>query len=120
MQLRLTKEYYPEEMKFQVEQWEKTLAVTGNALANAADNLYSGMYVAYQNKLLAQKSLELAKKVLAREEARYQSGLITAFDLEEYKLEVETNEKAIIKADRDFENIHRQFNGMAGLPLISV
>lgn len=117
MQLRLTKEYYPEETKFQIEQLEKTLAVTGNALANAADNLYSGMYIAYQNKLLAQKSLELTKKVLAREEARYQSGLITAFDLEEYKLEVETNEKAIIKADRDFENIHRQFNGMAGLPM---
>lgn len=117
MQLRLAKEYYPEETKLQAQMLEQTLAVTGNALANAADNLYAGMYGAYQNKLLAQKSLELAQKVLAREEIRFNSGLITPLDLEASRLEVETYENAIVKADRDFENIHRQFNLMAGLPL---
>lgn len=118
MQLRLSKEFYPEAMvKFEAEKLEKTLLVTGNALANAADNLYSGLYGTYQNKLLAQKSLESARKTLAREETRFKNGLITALDLEASRLEVETYEKAIVKADRDFENIHRQFNSMAGLPL---
>lgn len=117
MQLRLAKEYYPEETKFQAEKLEKTLAVTGNALANAADSLYSGLYGTYQNKLLAQKSLELSQKVYEREAARFNNGLITPLDLEATRLEVEVNENAIIKADRDYENIHRQFNGMAGLPL---
>lgn len=117
MQLRLAKEYYPEEIKFQAEKLEKTLDVTGNALANAADSLYSGLYGTYQNRLLAQKSLELSQKVLTREEARFHNGMITALDLEASRLEVEANENAIVKADRDYENIHRQFNRMAGLEL---
>ncbi len=118
MQLRMAKEFYPEAMyKFRAEMLERSLDVAKNALANAADNLYSGLYGTYQNKLLAQKSLESAGKTLAREETRFKSGLITALDLEASRLEVETYEKAITKADRDFENIHRQFNSLAGLPL---
>lgn len=117
MQLRLAKEFVPEQIKFEVERLEKTLSVVENTMANAADNLYFALYGTYQNKLLAQKSLELANRAFAREEARYKNGLITALDLEGYKLDVETSKNAIVKAERDFANIHMQFNGMAGLPL---
>ncbi|MBP7175714.1 MAG: TolC family protein, partial [Thermoclostridium sp.] len=117
VQLRLAKEYYPEMMRFEVEKLEKTIGVVENQLANVTDNLYSGLYGTYRNKLLSQKSLEQAQKVLAREETRYNNGLITALDLEGARLEVETYEQAIVKADRDFENMHRQFNQMAGLKL---
>lgn len=117
MQLRMAKEFYPEQIKLQVQKLEKALDVAENQIANAADNLFSGLYSTYQNKLLAQKSLELAQKALAREETRYKSGLITALELEGSRLEVETCENAIAKAQRDYENIHLQFNRMAGLPL---
>ncbi len=117
IQLRLAKEYYPEMMHFEAEKLEKTIVVVENQLANVTDNLYSGLYGTYRNKLLSQKSLEQAQKVLAREETRYNNGLITALDLEGARLEVETYEQAIVKADRDFENMHRQFNQMAGLKM---
>ncbi len=117
VQLRLAKEYYPEMMRFEVEKLEKTIGVVENQLANVTDNLYSGLYGTYRNKLLSQKSLEQAQKVLAREETRYNNGLITALDLEGTRLEVETYEQAIVKADRDFENMHRQFNQMVGLKM---
>lgn len=117
MQLRLAKEFVPEQMNFEVEKLEKTLKVVENAMANAADNLFFGLYGTYQSKLLAQKNLEQANKVYAREEIRYKNGLITALDLEGYKLEVESAKNAIVKADRDYAGIHMQFNRMAGLPL---
>jgi hypothetical protein len=117
MQLRLAKEFYPEQMKFEVERLEKTLDAAENAMANAADSLFSGLYGTYQNRLLAQKSLEVAQKALVREETRYKNGLTTSLELEGSRLEVETCKNAIAKADRDYENIHRQFNRMAGLPL---
>ena len=39
-----------------------------------ADNLYIGLYSAYQNKILAEKSLELANRLFEREEVRYNNG----------------------------------------------
>lgn len=117
MQLRLAKEFVPEQMKLEVEKLEKTLKVAENSMANAADNLFLGLYSTYQNQLLAQKSLEQTNKVYTREEIRYKNGLITALDLEGYKLEVESGKKAIAKAERDYAGIHMQFNRMAGLSL---
>lgn len=117
MQLKLMKEFMPEQMKYVWEIREKAYAVTENALANAADNLFYGLYGTYQNKLLAQKTLDMAKRALEREEIRFNSGLITALDLEGSKLDVQAQENAIIKADRDYQNMHRQFNQLAGLPL---
>ncbi|NLN65444.1 MAG: TolC family protein [Clostridiaceae bacterium] len=117
MQLRLAKEFIPAQLKYVWEVRQKALAVTGNAMANAADNLYIGLYSAYQNKILAEKSLELANRLFEREEVRYNNGLITALDLEGARLDVQTHENAIIKANRDYENIHRQFNRLAGLEL---
>lgn len=117
MQLRLAKEYYPEVMHFEAEKLEKTLEVVENQFANAADNMYSGLYGTYQNLLLSRKSLDQARKVLTREETRYKNGLITALDMDSAKLEVEAQENAVLKAERDFDNLHRQFNQMAGLKL---
>lgn len=117
MQLLLMKEFMPEQMKYVWEVRQKALTVTKNAMANTADSLFIGLYSTYQNKILAQKSLELANRVFEREQIRFEKGLITEMDLEEARLEVETQEIAIRKADRDYENINRQFNSLAGLPL---
>lgn len=117
MQMRFMKEFLPEQMKYVWDVREKALAVTENAMANAADNLFIGLYSTYQNKIFAQKSLDLSNRLLVREQVRFQNGMITTLDLESTKLEVKTHENTIIKADRDYENIHRQFNLLAGLPL---
>lgn len=117
MQLRLLKEFVPEQLKYVWQVRQKALTVTENTMANLADDLFIGLYSAYQNRVLAQKSLDLAKRVLEREKVRYQNGLITSLDLEGYQLDVETYQNAIIKADREYENMHRQFNALAGLPV---
>lgn len=117
MQMRMLKEFIPEQMKYVWEMKLKAVSATENALANTADSLFSGLYASYQNRLLAEKSLEIARKAYEREKARYDNGQITKLDLEGAYLNIETAENAISKAERDFDNIHRQFNSLAGLPL---
>jgi hypothetical protein len=117
MQMRLLKEFVPEQVKYAWELRKISGKVTENALANTADNLFIGLYSAHQNVLLAEKSLELAKKAYLREKARYDSGLITELDLESCFLDLREAENALVKSERNYENIHRQFNMLAGLPV---
>lgn len=117
MQMRLQKEFMPEQMKYVWEIKKKSLEVSRNSLANTANNLFSGLYSSYHSRLLAEKSLEMAKKAFEREKVRYDSGQITGMDLEEARLNIIAAENALSKAERDFDNIHRQFNSLAGLPL---
>ncbi|HZK26783.1 MAG TPA: TolC family protein [Thermoclostridium sp.] len=117
MQMILMKEFFPESMKFSYEVKQKVAEVTENAMANAADNLFVGLYSTYHSIGLAEKSLELAEKNLKREQKRFENGMITELDLQGALLEVRASEDAIVKAKRDYENTHRQFNAMANLPL---
>jgi len=117
MQMRLLKEFMPEQMKYVWEIKQKAVEVTKNALANAANDLYYGLYASYNSRLLAEKALETAKKTFEREKARYDNGQITGMDLEGVRLNVKAAENALSKAKRDFDNVHRQFNSLAGLPI---
>ena len=67
MQLRLLKEFVPETLKFNHEVREMTIKVTENAMANAADNLFTGLYSTYHSMRLAERSCELAKNNLDRQ-----------------------------------------------------
>lgn len=87
MQLRLLKELMPERMKYILEIRKKSTAITENAMANAADNLFIGLYGTYQSVILHTKSHELAKKSYQREKIRYENGFITAIDLNSGYLE---------------------------------
>lgn len=117
MQLRLMKEFVPESLKFNYEVKQKTIRITENTLANTADNLFTGLYSTYHSMKLAQKSLELAEKNFIRQKELFNSGMITGLDLEEAALNVKEAENAVKKAERDYENMHRQFNALAKLPL---
>lgn len=115
MQMRLQKEFIPEQYKYIWEIRKISGKVTENSLANTADNLFSMLYGAYQNVLLSEKSYEIAKRVFQREKMRYDSGLITEIDLKSCSLDLEEAENALVKSKRNYENAHRQFNMLAGL-----
>lgn len=115
MQLRLLKEFVPENLKFNHEVKEKTIRLTENAVSNAADNLFLGLYSTYQSIKLAEKGLELAKKNLDRQKELFSKGMITGLDLEDAVLDLKEAENSVEKARRDFDNMHRQFNRLAGL-----
>ncbi len=117
MQLKLMKEFVPESMKFAYEVKQKTVEVTENAMANTADNLFAGLYSTYHSIRLAEKSLELAQNNARREQERFNNGMITELELESALLEVKASEDAVTKAKRNYDNMHRQFNGLANMPL---
>ncbi len=117
MQMRLLKEFMPEQMKFAWEIKKITLKLTENIMANTANDIFMGLYSTYQNQLLTQKSLDYATKAHEREKVRFLNGLITELEFEESGLSVKKAENAVIKAKRDFDNMHRQFNSLAGLPM---
>jgi len=115
MQMRLLKEFVPEQLKYVWEMKKLISTVTEKAMENAADELYLGLYSAYYGKLLAEKALDISRKSFEREKVRFEKGLTTQTDLDEAKLALLSAENSVIKAERDFENMHRQFNAMAGL-----
>ena len=117
MQLRLLKEFVPETLKFNHEVREMTIKVTENAMANAADNLFTGLYSTYHSMRLAERSCELAKNNLDRQKKLFESGMITELDLEEAVLDLSEAENSVKKARSDCDNLHRQFNRLAKLPL---
>ncbi|NLX76814.1 MAG: TolC family protein [Clostridiaceae bacterium] len=117
VQLMLLKEFVPETFKFSHEVKEMTVKVTENAMANAADGLFTGLYSTYHSVKLAEKACEFAKRNLERQRKLYENGLITGLDLEDAELSLKEAENAVKKAERDYENMHRQFNSLAGLPL---
>ncbi|AGC69348.1 hypothetical protein Cst_c23880 [Thermoclostridium stercorarium subsp. stercorarium DSM 8532] len=117
MQLRMAKEFVPESLKFSHEVKEKTVKFTENALSNAADELFLGLYSTYHSVKLAEKGLELARKNLQRQQELFDKGIITELELEEAVLDLKEAENSVKKAKRDFENMHRTFNRLAGLPL---
>lgn len=117
MQLKLMKEFLPESMKFNYEVKKMAIKITENAMANTADNLFAGLYSTYHSIEMAKQSLELAEKNLKREQERFSNGLITQLDLEESELELKGAKNALTKAKRDYDNMHRQFNSLTGLPL---
>lgn len=85
------------------------------SMANAADELFLGLYSTYNNKLLAEKALYISQKSYEREKVRFEKGLITQTELDEADLALLSAKNSVLKAERDFENMHRQFNAMAGL-----
>ncbi len=117
MNMRLLKEFVPEQMRYVWEMKKMMRLVTENIMANTADDLFQGLYGTYQSKLLAEKSLEISREAYERERVRYENGLITPLELEEAELSFIEAENALSKADRDFENMHRQFNSVAGLDI---
>lgn len=117
MQMRLMKEFLPEQYKYIWEIRKISSKVTENSMANTADNLFLGLYSAFWNVRLSEKSYETAKKAYKREKMRYDSGLITKLDLEGHFLDLKEAENALVKQKRNYENVHRQFNMLAGLPL---
>lgn len=117
MQLRLLKEFVPESLKFNHEVMRMTIRVTENTMANIADNLFTGLYSTYHSVKLADKSLELAKRNLDRQKELFANGMITGLDLESAELDLEEAENSVRKAKRDYDNMHRQFNQLAKLPL---
>lgn len=117
MQLRLMKEFYPESLKFSHEVREMTIKVTENAIANTADNLFYGLYSTYHSVKLAEKSYEFAKRNLERQRELFNNGMITELDLEDAVLDLKEAENAVSRAQRNYDNMHRQFNGLAMLPL---
>jgi len=117
MQMRLLKEFMPEQYKYLWEIRKISNKVTENSMANIADNLFIGLYSAFQNALLSEKSYEIAKKAYEREKMRYDGGLITEMDLEGSFLDLKEAENALVRNKRNYENVHRQFNVSAGLPV---
>jgi len=115
MQMRLLKEFVPEQLKYVWEMKKLISTVTEKAMENAAEELFLGLYSSYHGKLLAEKALEISRKSFEREKVRFEKGLITQTDLDEAELALLSAENAVIKAERDFDNMHRQFNAMAGL-----
>ena len=117
MQMRLLKELTPERVKHAWEIRKISTIINENVMANTADSLFLGLYGAYQNVLLSEKSYELAKKAYEREKVRYNNGLITELDLKSSYLDLEESENGFVKAERNYENSHRQFNRLSGLPI---
>lgn len=117
MQMRLLKEFLPEQMKYAWEVRSISAKVIENSIANMADNLFAGLYSTSRSVLMAERTLEIAKQSYEREKIRYESGMITELDLKISGLNVEEAENSVKKAIREFDNIHRKFNMMAGLPL---
>lgn len=115
MQMRLLKEFVPEQLKYVWELRKLIGTVIETSMANAADELFLGLYSAYHGKLLAEKALGISQKSFEREKVRFEKGLITQTELDEANLELLSAENSLLKAERDYENIHRQFNSMAGL-----
>ena len=117
MQMRLLKELTPERMKHAWEISKISVTINENIMANTADSLFLGLYGAYQNVLLSEKFYELAKKAYEREKIRYDNGLITELDLKSSFLDMKESENGFVKAERNYENSHRQFNRLSGLPV---
>ncbi|HEY8420869.1 MAG TPA: TolC family protein [Thermoclostridium sp.] len=117
MQLRLLKEYVPETLKFSHEIKEMTIKVTENTMANVADNLFTGLYSTYHSVKLAEKSVEAARKNLTRQKELFENGMITELELQDAELDLKEAENSVKKAKRDYDNMHRQFNALAKLPL---
>ena len=115
MQMRLLKEFVPEQLKYVWEMQKLLGTVIETSMANAADELFLGLYSAYHGKLLAEKALETSQKSFEREKVRFEKGLITQTELDEANLALLSAKNSVLKAERDFENMHRQFNAMAGL-----
>ncbi len=117
MQMRLMKEFLPERMKYVWEIRKTATKITENTMANTADNLFFGLYGAYRNTLSATEYLEVMQQSYQRELIRFKNGLITKLDLNGSELDLKEAENAYVKSERNFENLHRQFNMLAGLPL---
>lgn len=115
MQMRLLKEFVPEQLKYVWEMKKLLGPVIEVSMANAADELFLGLYSTYNNKLLAEKALYISQKSYEREKVRFEKGLITQTELDEADLALLSAKNSVLKAERDFENMHRQFNAMAGL-----
>ncbi|MDD4297094.1 MAG: TolC family protein, partial [Ruminiclostridium sp.] len=117
MQMRLLKELTPERMKHAWEISKISVTINENIMANTADSIFLGLYGAYQNVLLSEKSYGLAKKAYEREKIRYDNGLITELGLKSSFLDMKESENGFVKSERNYENSHRQFNRLSGLPV---
>lgn len=114
MQLTQKRDLYPDQTKHYLRLAQWNAAAAENRLVLALRDVYMGVLSADLSYALSQKKQQNALDAYGRDKARYESGLITALQLEESEYNSLKAEKEAEAARRSREAAVRNFNSFVG------
>lgn len=117
MLLTMQKEFMPFVQRFTWQMSLKEKELSENILILTLRDLYLGLYSTSRNCEILKKKLELEDKKNNANKVRFEHGLISNIELKESRYNYLKAQKAFESAQREFENMKRNFNLFLGVPI---